>query len=360
MEKLKETAQQIKRRILLTVTLSLTVGAALLIWVPMDEKVMAHGVLLSEKESYLYAPEEGLITRVDAREGANVRAGDPILSLDTQELQKKKMEIEAQLQEAEATVRLKQARLEKISKLPLPKEFWYARSELVEMEQKRRHAALELERFDQLLKERLSSQSEYDAHKLADDLARSELDKARERVHILDRGLEESIRNEALADFQAATARLHHLKLDLSLCQEQMERRQLCSPMDGKIAFLMKCCVGKRVVKGEEIAHLWEGEATHARLFVNESQVHRIKPGQTIQMKSHVFEFMRYGYITAQVEEISMEPDLSCQETSSHERNYQVMARIEKSPQPLILGSGVEARIILQRVPLWRMLMPKL
>lgn len=360
MEKLEATIRKIRVALIATVACTTLIIAFLLGFLPVDDKVPATGVVLAETDQFLYSPDEGLIESVAVADGAPVRKGDPILMLDCSGQVNAKSQIEAELKEANSAVELKQTQLEKIAKLPLPKEFWHARSELSEAQERSRYTALELDRYRQLIEAKLTSQSDYDARKLADDMAQSELGKVRERVAILDKGLEETIKKEALGEYNTAVARLERLKTDLRVCQEAIERRRITAPMDGRLTFLAKRRPGERVQKGEELAHLASGEANRARLMVGESQVHRIKAGQTVRMRSNTFDLMKFGYIDAHVDEVALEPGpRGTSETGPGEARYRVMVRIDRTPLPLTLGSTLDAKIILRRVSLWRMLLPE-
>ncbi len=365
MDKLHPTLRRIRLWIIGASLALVATVIGCLIWVSIDEKIPATGVVLAEQEYYLYAADEGVIQEFQSSEGAEVHSGDPILTLDSRDQENWKAQLQAEIKEATALLQLKQVQLEKISKMPLPREFWHARSELSEAEQKARHAAIDLERYQQLLDEKLASQSAYDERKLADELAKTELVKAHDRVAILDKGLEETIMKEALADLNSATARAERLKTDIHVCETQIERRHIRTPTDGRITLMVKRRTGERILKGEEIAHISRGEANRARLLVGESQVHRIQRGQHVRMKSNAFDFMRYGYIEGHVEEISLEPYPPAQRAGRDPANdavqrgvYRVMAKIDRTPLPLPLGSSLDARIILRRTPLWQLLFP--
>lgn len=43
----------------------------------------------------------------------------------------------------------------------------------------------------------------------------------------------------------------------------------------------------------------------------------------------------------------------------TREARFRVVASIDSSPQPLVIGSGVDASIVLRRVSLWRLLVPE-
>lgn len=359
MEKLQQSLRLIRIWIISAVFGFGIVFAVLIGFVPVDEKVSASGIIVSEEECYLYAPEDGILQEVKAYEGTRVKKGDPILLLDTQQQENWKAQIEAEIKEAQAAFELKKVQLEKVNKLPLQKEFWNARSELTAAQQRALYAETELRRYAQLLEEKLTSQSEYDTRKLAHDMAQSDLGKAKDLAAMLDRGLEETARKEGLADLNAASTHLDRLTVDLKVCQEQISRRQVCAPMDGMVTLVIKRRPGERVNRGDDLAHVSGGEPKRAKIFVGENQMHRIRVGQHVRMRSNVFEFMRFGYIHGTVTEAAMEAYPRQTGESVKEGSYLVVAHVEETPTRLVLGSTVEAYIILRRVPVWKLLLPE-
>lgn len=359
MEKLHQSLRIIRIWIVSAVLGFGVVLTVLIALVPVDEKVNAHGIVVAEEERFLYAPEDGILLEVKAYEGTRVRQGDLILLLDTQQQENWKTQIAAEIKEAQAALDLKKVQLEKVNKLPLQKEFWHSRSDLAEAQQKALHAEAELRRYTQLLEEKLTSQSEYETRKLAHEVALSELSRAKENVALLDRGLEETARKEALADLNAAAARLDRLSVDLKVCEEQIARRQIRAPIDGVVTLLIKRRPGERVARGDDLAHVSGGDPTRVKLFVGENQVHRLRVGQRVRMRSNVFELMRFGYIHAKVTEVAMEAYPRQPGEPVKEGSFLVVAHVEETPARLVLGSTVEASIILRRVPIWKLLLPE-
>jgi len=353
-EQFQPALRRIRFWILSSAALLLVVGGAVLTLVPVDESVRATGTVVAEEEAYLYAPDDAVIEKVHAPEGTDVKTGDIVLTLDKHDLQNRSDQIVAELKESEAQAEFKKNALERITKLPLPKEFWHAQTELASAEQKARHAAAERERYQGLFKSGLTSETELSARKLADQLAQADLTNARDKVRVVQAGLEESITKEALADLKSGLARVERLKIDLAVCERDIDRRSLRAPVDGKVTLLLKRRTGERVAQGEELVHLSQGAATRARLSVGEPQIHRIHVGQQVQMKTPVFSPIRHGYIRGQVEEVALEP----YPRQSGEASYRVNVRIAETPMPLVLGATLDAEIILRRVPIWRMLLP--
>jgi multidrug resistance efflux pump len=283
-------------------------------------------------------------------EGVHVQAGDLLLVLDTPDEENRRTELEAELREATAQVDLKKVQLERITKLPLPKEFWHARTELAEAEEKARAAAVERQRYQELFEAKLASEVEYDQRKLNEQLSITARDKARANIAVLERGLEQDILKEAAADLTAASAKVERLKTDLAVCEQKIEHHRLRAPVDGQVTLLRKHRPGEAVTKGEELIHLSGGPVNRARLYVGETMIHRIRTGQVVRLRSGSFDTLRYGYVDASVEEVALEPQTA--------NRYLVKVRVEKTPVPLTLGSTVEGDIILRRSPIWRLLVP--
>lgn len=352
MDAIRQQIRVIRRMIGITVTICLLVVILFFIWVPLEEKLSATGSVIAEKECFIYAADEGRVQEVVAKDGTDLKEGDPILKLDSTDMLGWRSQLEAEIKEAQASLEFKQAQTEKISKLPLPKEFWHVRSEVSEARQKTLFAEKELKRYQTLFDEQLTSQSELDARKLAFDSAHAELERAEERLGIVDQGLEESIKKEALTDLKSAITRVERLKVDMRVCEDRIARCVVRTPLSGKLTLLLKRREGEGVAKGEELAHLSSGGASRARLLVNENQIHRVRIGQKVRMRSNMFESMRLGYIWGNVTEVSNEPSLL--PSSEGQRQFRVLVQIQQSPIPLVLGTTLHAKIILQKVPFWK------
>lgn len=334
------------------------IATAVLILVPVDEKVHASGVVVAAEEVFVYAPSEGTITRLLVSEGTNVVAGDLLIALDTHDLETRHHQLEGELSEMLAVAELKQTQFERVMKLPLPKEFWHAQTELAAAEQRRHHAVAEEARFRKLLAGGLTSQSEYDSRALNAQMAETDSVKASNTVNVVQHGLEESIAREAVADVKSALARVARLRGDVLLCEREMERLSIRAPADGRVTLLLKRRVGEQVTKGEELVHLTRGEANYARLFVGEMQFHRIRAGQPVRLRTPLFDSLRYGLIEGRVERVALEPSPRGASATGDESRYYVEARIERSPMPLVLGSSLNGEIILDQMRLWRLLLP--
>jgi len=76
-------------------------------------------------------------------------------------------------------------------------------------------------------------------------------------------------------------------------------------------------------------------------------------------MSSMAFDPLRDGYIEGRVESVALQPESSvAPATGADVPSYRIIVAVDHSPQVLVGGSRVEAKVILRRVPLWRLLFP--
>lgn len=361
MESAKETNIQgqllrLRRIILWGSGGALAVILAALAFVPFDEKVMARGVVGAEQDTHLYAPADGVLAALEVREGDRVTAGQPVLRLDDTGWREQLQTTEASLERARGELARQQAAMEATAGLPLPEEFWHTQEEISLARERIRHEQLQVKRAQELHEKGLVSRQDLESAQMALEVARSEERKVLERLHILEQGLEGKIMNEASARIAAAYGALRELEVQRDHCLAAIERCIVRAPADGTVTLLAKRRPGIKVTRGETLVHLAHGDPVRVDILCGENQYHRLRPGQRVLMRSNAFDALRHGYIEGTVQRVGIEPETS----ENGEPRFRVVARIERTPQPLVLGSTVEARIIIRRTPLWRLLLPQL
>lgn len=355
---IQQQIRAMRRMVIGLFILSGTILLGLLLFVPVDERIMATGTISSERDTYLHAPEDGVLKAILAWEGEAVAKGQPVLQLDDTEHQAELKQIEANIEKARSELEFQKARLERTARLPLPKEFWHMQEELGIARERIRQSTVELDRSTELQAKGLLSQQEVERSRLAVEIARSEESKTQDKLRILGEGLETTILTEAGAEIQNAQSALRALEIQRDLRRESIERGILRSPEDGIVTLLNKRRPGQKVLRGEDLAHVAHGEATRVQIFAGENQYHRVKLGQRVLMKSKSFDTLRHGYIEGRVVRVAIEPERENDQTTAGPA-YRVVAQVEKTPQTLVIGSTVEARIVIQRIPFWKLLLPE-
>ena len=147
---------------------------------------------------------------------------------------------------------------------------------------------------------------------------------------------------------------MRELEVQRDHCLAAIERCVIRAPADGIVTLLSKRRPGVKVTRGEDLAHLAHGAPVRVDIYCGENQYHRVRPGQRVLMRSNSFDALRHGYIEGTVQRVGIEPEIR----EDGEPRFHVVALIEHAPQPLVLGSTVEARIIIRRTPLWRLILP--
>lgn len=343
----------VRRFVLLTASATFSVLLAVLFFVPVDEQVAATGTVVSERDTYLFSPMDGVLGKIRAPEGSQVAGNDVVLTLDDTPFRDRLRQIDASLAKAQNELSARQAAWEKTGRLPLPKEFWHANEELDIWREKVRQSGAEVERDGEMVTRGLISRQELERAQLALSINRTEEAKARERLQIVQSGLGELTLDETAAQLQKARSEVRALEVERDITQSALERCAIRSPDAGVVTLVLKRRPGEVVKAGEDLAHVAHGEPSRVEIRAGENQYHRISPGQRVRMTSNAFDAWRYGYVEGLVERIALEP-----EASGQIPKYRILVRIESTPQPLVLGSTVTAEIILRRVPLWRLLLP--
>jgi len=335
-------------------------GAILLLsFVPVDERVLASGKVRAEADSYLYAPEDGVLGQIHAYEGETVKAGQPVLSLDDSSLRQELKQLEASILKARNELDAQKLNLERTLKLPLPREFWHMQEDLQIARERLRQSEIELNRYNELFQKGLISRQELERTQLSLELARAEETKAKDKLGILDLGLESSILDEARALIIGAQSSLFEFEVRREILMENIERGILRAPRDGVVTQLLKRRPGERITRGEDLAHLAHGPANRLDLFAGENQIHRVRSGQRVIMDALAFDAMRHGYIEGTVTRVPLEPERRIDAEGTSTAEYRIAARIDSSPVELVIGSSVQAKIVLQRIPVWKLLLPE-
>jgi len=331
--------------------------AAIVLLLPVDEKVPATGVVRAQDDVHVFSPQDGLLVEIRCPEGPAVKKGDILFELDSILHTQRAASAAASLAEAEATLRLKEAQLQKTSGLPLPKEFWHVPEELKQANERLALAERECERYETLSKTGGASRQDYDRSLAQREVARGEVEKIQEKLDVLSRGYREQVIAEAEAETAAAKAVVNRWKVERDNASALVERCLIRASEDGTVTLVQKRRPGMPVAAGEKLAHISRGPANRVKIFLAEEKIIRVAPGQQVIMRPLSIPWFKYGYAHGTLRNVAPEPSLPDGNPSAPQR-YEATVDITDSPIPLALGSTVDADVILRRRPLWQLLLP--
>jgi len=168
------------------------------------------------------------------------------------------------------------------------------------------------ERYDNLFTKRLVTEREWDAVKLKHETAVKDFEKAKETFDMLREGIrKETIQtararltegkavlrqaNNNLTKIQAAKkeveAAMSQVKMaqsSLKVIETQLRYTQLRAPFDGVISS-RNVEPGEVVLPGREVLSLSDLSSVDLKIFVGETEIGRVKPGQSVDIKVDTF-----------------------------------------------------------------------
>lgn len=224
-------------------------GAVQAIVGSISETVVATGRVVPVTEVAVANKIPGRIKRVLVAEGAEVRAGQPIIEFDNHEYATQVQQAEARLATAEAEVKLGQRSVEAARARWLeaksgarPQEIARARADVDQAQERMKNAELERSRLKKLLDDGLVARSQYDTADTEAQVARARFRSAEQMLSLVKAGPKpETIAamwaqvREAEASLQRAQSQVVQARADVDYARAVLKTTVLESTVDGKV-----------------------------------------------------------------------------------------------------------------------------
>lgn len=309
--------------------------------------VYAQGKLTSEITYDIIGHLDSRVTQLNFEEGDDVESGDVIALLDTTEFDEERIRLEAEIREYEAELEVKIAECEALKVNPLPKELWYAESNLKESTEKSKRTEARMRRSLQLASNNAISKREFEEAEIEHIKVQGEVDRARESLRLVQSGIGERNVEKAERDIDLVRAKIEGRKAELEFLKRQLAECRITAPNSGRLVEL-PCKYTRYVQKGVVAARLSSGGAIRGIAYVDESVVRKVRPGQVVRISSGVFNRLEYGIFYGEVTRIY---DTPVQEPSTNMTRYPVELSIDPQGRPLRLGSSAEFAIVTGHEP---------
>ena len=180
------------------------------------------GVIKSARSSELGFDRTGRLASIEVEEGEHVAAGQILARLDIRNLEAKRRELQAQRAAAQAS-------LDELVAGPREETIEAARAEVRDWEAQVKLAELQDRRGEELVRDKVISQDEYEQRSLGKQSAQARLDAAQRRLDELEAGT----RKEQLAAQRAMVAQL---EAAIENVEVDLEESVLTAPYAGAIA----------------------------------------------------------------------------------------------------------------------------
>jgi len=330
----------LKKRIIAIIFFCLLFGVGLLVYRGqrnLQMKELYYSGTIEAKQAELGFQVSGRIVEVLVNEGEFVKKDQLLASLDQSEYKARYEQTQAGVENSIKNFQRLELVLE-LYKKTLPDEVARAkagvevlRSQLHELEAGYREQDIERaklafltaqdvreeakknkERYDNLFKKQLVSESEWDVVKLKHETAVKEFEKAKEKFDMLLEGVRKetiqtararlaegkavlrqaknNLRKIQMAEKEAEAARslVKVAQSSLEVVETQLRYTQLRAPFDGVISS-RNVELGEVVLPGREVLSLSDLSFVDLKIFVGETEIGRVKPGQLVDIKVDTF-----------------------------------------------------------------------
>lgn len=338
--------------------------AAAAVWAyltPIDVSVRARGIVRPEGELIRVVSETaGRIRKVHASEGASVRAGDPLLQLDTRDLSLKKRALESRIHFIELRLADLQRQISDVTSI----DEQTTTLDLQDRDTARRAARSNLEnarlrfaRSDLLVQEGLIARQLHDESRAA--LAQAEADESRLSSNSLEvKRSQSAVRLRDLAatatPFRAELAALYH---DLEQTGLDLTRLTITSPTDGQITSFAPLHAGEVLASGAPIATLVpRSHSLVIESWLPAAERMYVAPGGRVRLKSDTLPSDQYNAFDGII--LSISPDARFNESLSGA--YRVLISPLPYSPALRLGLTYETHFITRQERLLWLLFDKL
>lgn len=226
----------------------------------------------------------GRIKQIHVKIGDQVKAGQPLVTLDGEEAA-------IQLQRSQASLLSAQAKYTEALEGTPEETLLQTQNTLAELQNKYNAAKKELERTEALYKEGAISVAEYEKAKDALVSAETSLENQKQKLKADQKG-------PTKAELDSATAALKQAQADYALAQLDASNLVVKAPIDGTVGTL-PVTVGSNVSTNTEITTLINLATLKVKTQATESQVGMFKTGQIVDIHISSANVQTKGTITS-------------------------------------------------------------
>jgi len=283
----------LKKKIIIMVFVALLIGVGLLVYFGQKnnrEKGLFYSGIIEATQANLSFQVPGRVAQVNVQEGQSVTKDQIIAELDRAEFKSRYAQAKANLDRAQKTKQQLETVLD-ISRKTLPSEVARATANVKSVKDTLKDAEKNYKRFDDLFRNGVITEKERDTMKLNYDVAKSRLAES-ESVLKLAQGNLTRI-DAAEQDIEVATAQISSISASLNQASIQLAYTQLKSPIDGIITS-RNIEPGETVNSGREVLAVSDLSRVDLKIFVDETEIGKVKPGQKVDVKVDTFPGKTY------------------------------------------------------------------
>lgn len=225
----------------------------------------------------------GLVTKIYVRDNQSVRAGAPLMRIDSEEFDARVASAEANLLSARAGVDAAKAGLVSLDaeEQLVAANVRAAESTIQSADAQNKKASADQKRYDRLVTSGTASQRDADQYRAAAITAQAEAERSRAALDVSESqaSVTRARRPLLVAQLAQAEAAVVSAKAALDLARQDQAHTLITAPIDGVVAN-RQAQAGDYVQPGTRLLTLVPIHALYALAFFKETQTDRMTPGQ--------------------------------------------------------------------------------
>nr|MBO2478131.1 hypothetical protein [Bacillota bacterium] len=247
-----------------------TVRAVTIAEEPLGRTVVVTGTVMPNQEVTLVAKVPGTVRWVAGDLGARVEAGQPVVQLDDKELR-------LSLEQRRAALAAAEASLARLLAGAAEEELAQARAAVAQAEAGFERVAETLARYEVLYQQGIISADAFEAVRTEHEVARLQLESARQRLILMERGATRE-------DIQVAEAQVQQARVAVELAEQQLADATIRAPFTGLLASRPPV-VGSLVGAGSPVASLVDIDRVLIEAGFTEREVNGLAVGQAVRVQ---------------------------------------------------------------------------
>ncbi len=261
----------------------------LLLAVPLELRVSGSIQVLPYHNADVRAEIDGTIEEIYVDEGQRVSKGDLIARLSDREYR-------TDLEKTAAEIQQVRAKFDQLAAGPIPEEIDVARSAVSTAQDRFMFAQAKQFRMNQLFKQQLVSQNDFDAMRELEVTAQNELAEVNSKLRVL-------LKGSRPEEIQAVRADLTRLVAQQRYLEGQLERVDVFSPATGVVTTpsrQLSAMLRQTVANGGLIAKVHELDTVAVEAAISEKEIADVSIGQTVGIKTRAYpDRVFYGKVKA-------------------------------------------------------------
>lgn len=282
-----------KKRIIIIVFIILFLVVGSLVYVGQKnnrQKGLFYSGTIETTQTNLSFQVAGRVAQVLVQEGQSVTRNQLIAELDRSEFESRQSQARANLERAEKTKNQLQTMLN-LSTKTLPTEVTRAKASVKGAQDTLKDAERNYRRFEELFSKEVVTEKERDTMKLHYEIAQSRLAESESVLKLAEGNLTKI--DAIKQDIEVASAQISAARASLNQTSIQLDYTRLISPTDGVITS-RNIEPGETVTPGREVITVSDLSRVDLKIFVDETEIGKVKPEQKVDVKIDTFPDKTY------------------------------------------------------------------